>query len=406
MSRVNIVKKIKIEGVWKLLSLPRNAKGNYDWNALPQGLYLIEWYAGGKRRRESAGVTATQALDAQRRKKHQLEGRKLGVLGFEEARETVKKPPLHVAVKKYLEQIETLKKPNTHRKYEAVLTRFLDFFPDKSTSEAISSDDLTRLIVALKKDHALSANTVLHNAVIIAQFLKRQGRSGVTRELQLPERILSLPREYREEDLAKFFSACSDVERALFSTFLLTGFREQEVMYLFWSDVHLSLRTVRVTAKPELGFYPKRWEERELPAAGQFVAELQKHTRRPACPFIFPSPTGNREQHMLDRCKAVAERAGLDPAKFDLKTFRSTFATRMLRKGFDVRTVQHWMGHKSLETTMRYLVPATDVQTKFDEVTIPTLSAGAPRKPVVSETAGRGIRGARSRARSSSSIVS
>jgi MFS family permease len=50
---------------------------------------------------------------------------------------------------------------------------------------------------------------------------------------------------------------------------------------------------------------------------------------------------------MLDRCEAVAKRAGLDPAKFDLKAFRSTYATRMLRQGFDVRTVQHWMGHKS-----------------------------------------------------------
>ena len=55
MSHVNIVKKIKIDGEWKLLSIPRNAKGNYDWNALPDGLYLIEWRAGGKRRRESAG---------------------------------------------------------------------------------------------------------------------------------------------------------------------------------------------------------------------------------------------------------------------------------------------------------------------------------------------------------------
>jgi hypothetical protein len=47
MSRVNIVKKIKIGGDWKLLSIPRNAKGNYDWNTLPDGLYLIEWRAGG-----------------------------------------------------------------------------------------------------------------------------------------------------------------------------------------------------------------------------------------------------------------------------------------------------------------------------------------------------------------------
>ena len=42
MSHVNIVKKIKVDGDWKLHSIPRNAKGNYDWNALPEGLYLIE----------------------------------------------------------------------------------------------------------------------------------------------------------------------------------------------------------------------------------------------------------------------------------------------------------------------------------------------------------------------------
>jgi hypothetical protein len=35
-------------------------------------------------------------------------------------------------------------------------------------------------------------------------------------------------------------------------------------------------------------------------------------------------------------------------------SFRLTYATRMLRSGFDVRTVQYWMGHKSLETN--YLV--------------------------------------------------
>ncbi len=392
MSRVNIVKKIKIDGEWKLVSIPRNVKENYDWNALPEGLYLIEWRAGGKRRRESAGVTAAQALEAQRRKRHELEGRKLGVAGFERAGEEPKKPALHIAVRDYLAQIEALKKPNTHRKYEAVLNRFLDFFRDRETLDQITRDDLTRYVVVLKKDHQLAANTILHNAIIVAQFFKRQGRANITRGLQLPERITSLPREYRKEDLAKFFDACYDAERALFSTFLLTGFREQEVMYLSWTDLNLELQTIRVTAKPDRGFYPKCWEEREIPAPVQLIDELRKHTRRLECPFVFPSPAGNREQNMLNRCKAVAERAGLDPAKFDLKTFRSTYATRMLRKGFDVRTVQHWMGHKSLETTMRYLVPATDVHTKLDEVTIPTLRVAAPRKGVARENSGRGSR--------------
>jgi len=73
---------------------------------------------------------------------------------------------------------------------------------------------------------------------------------------------------------------------------------------------------------------------------------------------------------MLDRCKAIAKRANLDETRFNLKTFRSTYATQMLRAGFDVRTVQHRMGHKSLETTMRYLAPAKDVHDRLDSVRI------------------------------------
>src|ERR1017187_6566615 len=164
----------------------------------------------------------------------------------------------------------------------------------------------------------------------------------------------------------------------LFSTFLMTGLREQEVVHLVWTDINFDLRVVRVTAKPTLAFYPKRWEEREVPITVQLAELLRNHPKRTDSQFVFPSRTGNREQHMLDRCKAVAARAELDAAKFDLKTFRSTYATRMLRSGFDVRTVQHWMGHKSLETTMRYLVPATDVHTRLDQLEVPGLSNHRP----------------------------
>jgi integrase len=113
---------------------------------------------------------------------------------------------------------------------------------------------------------------------------------------------------------------------------------------------------------------------------------------RPACPhaaITWPTEPAklDRKQretfegkimtryNMLDHCKVVAGAAGLDTERFDLKTFRSIYATRMLRSDFDVRSVQHWMGHKSLETTMRYLVPATDVQLRLEQVGIPGVSA-------------------------------
>src|ERR1700675_4470008 len=141
------------------------------------------------------------------------------------------------------------------------------------------------------------------------------------------------------------------------------------------------MRRVQPASRPRLA-------RRGSVSPPELIEELRKHTHRPNCQFVFPSPTGNREQHTLDHCKSIAKRAKLDSTKFDLKTFRSTYATGMLRRGFDVRTVQHWMGHKSLETTMRYLAPATDVHDEVDLVTIPSVSKAesAPRKSASRET--------------------
>ena len=172
-------------------------------------------------------------------------------------------------IDRYLDQVETLKKPNTFRKYDAVLRRFGKHFAGQAL-DAVSVENLNDFIVTLKKG-GMSPNTVLHNVIIIARFCKRNGRSGITRQVQLPERISSRPREYTQEELAKFLATCDDTEVALFSTFLLTGFREQEVMYLGWPDVNLRLRTIRVSAKPDLDFFPKRWGHRpavaDLPPA-------------------------------------------------------------------------------------------------------------------------------------------
>lgn len=369
MPHVNILKKIRTGDEWKLVSIPRDRKDRYNWQALPEGRYFIEWYSAGRRKRQSAGVTAAQALEAQRRKEHELEGEVLGITSQSLSRE-IQKTPLHIALKRYLELVQGLKKPNTYRKYKAVLNRFVDYFAGRVTTKSVTPDDLNRYTVYLKDELEMNSNTVVHNMIVIAQFLKRQGRPGLTREIDLPQKIAKLPQEYNDDQLNAFFKACTDRERALFMTFLLTGFREKEVVYLSWSDINFKLKTLRVTAKPELGFYPKRWEEREVPVPGQLTEQLQSLDRKPGASFVFPSPTGNRELHMLDKCKAVAERAGLNPESFDLRKFRSTYATRMLRAGFDVRTVQVWMGHKSLETTMRYLAPARDVREKLEQVRI------------------------------------
>ena len=60
----------------------------------------------------------------------------------------------------------------------------------------------------------------------------------------------------------------------------------------------------------------------------------------------------------LDCLKAAAKRAGVNPDEFWLHKFRATFATWHLWSGVDLRTVQQWLGHSDMESTMRYLKPS------------------------------------------------
>jgi site-specific recombinase XerD len=66
--------------------------------------------------------------------------------------------------------------------------------------------------------------------------------------------------------------------------------------------------------------------------------------------------------------KAIAKRAGVADA--ELHSFRRTYATTLLRKGVDIRTVQMLLGHSDIESTMRYLTPATgdEVRSKIDAI--------------------------------------
>jgi site-specific recombinase XerD len=72
----------------------------------------------------------------------------------------------------------------------------------------------------------------------------------------------------------------------------------------------------------------------------------------------------------LRRLKVIVERAGMEPEAWWLHKFRSSFATTCLQNAVDLRTVQAWMGHTDLASTMRYLRPARGaaVQAKVETI--------------------------------------
>jgi integrase len=171
---------------------------------------------------------------------------------------------------------------------------------------------------------------------------------------------------YEPEDLEKLFKACDAEERLWYEFFLMTGVREQEAMCTYWSDINLDHATVRVSHKPDRGWTPKAYKEREIPIPAKLVKSLKawKAKATKGCNLVFPTAGCNPKLDFLDCLKAVAERGKLGGENFWLHKFRATFATRCLWAGVDLRTVQQWLGHSDMESTMRYLKPSRSQQVR------------------------------------------
>ena len=108
MARVNIVKQIKVEGSWVLRSIPRKPSGSYDWAALPDGTYFIEWRENGQRKREPAGITASQALEDSAEETPCSGGTPMEHPSpAAQQNADVGNSPLHALIDRYLEQIGT-----------------------------------------------------------------------------------------------------------------------------------------------------------------------------------------------------------------------------------------------------------------------------------------------------------
>jgi integrase len=112
-------------------------------------------------------------------------------------------------------------------------------------------------------------------------FLKANGIRGLVGKNDWPSYTEEEPEMYEPEELEKLFNACNEQERLWFEFFLMTGMREQEVMHLFWSDINFAASTVRVSHKPDPGWTPKAYKEREIPVPTKLLKKLKAWKAKP-----------------------------------------------------------------------------------------------------------------------------
>jgi integrase len=343
-----------------------------------EGCYQLEWREGKRRVRVSVGKDPADASARRLRKEAELNAVNNGAAIVPDATDGHR--PLAQAVTDYLEEVALksgTNKPsnfgrhNTTGCYSTALNYFMESC-HKLYVEDIERKDLLRFSAFLQSEKEQAPVSVSNKFGIVISFLKAQGIRGLVAKNDWPRYTLQEPEIYEPEELDTLFAACDPEKRLWYEFFLMTGMREQEVMHTYWSDVNFAACTVRVTYKPDRAWSPKAYKEREIRIPEKLAASLKAWKAKSAksCNLVFPTAGCKPKRDFLDCLKAVVKRAALDPEKFWLHKFRSTFATRCLWGGFDLKTVQEYLGHSDMESTMRYLKPSRSDATRAKMNTI------------------------------------
>lgn len=403
--QVNLKQYRKIDGKWQFVPVARDAKGNPDprlilLNGQPVsskgGTFYLDFSQQGKRRQEPVGTAPKDALEAWRTKLAVLTGL---IEPEEEPEEVPRGLTIDQAIEKYLVEVQATKSKNTYRQYCQELAWFRRLSKKRYVSD-LDRSDIMALFAEGRKEQVdgrpLNQKTINRRVIIVLQAMRSQGAVIVMRKGDWPRTIEKKVEIYQPEELKAFLAACTPDEKLIFQVFLLTGFREREVATLAWSDIDWREGKLSVSAKPDVSFAPKSYEERSVPVPMSLIETLRERKKKSPSLLVFPTlphptrpnsgPGNSPDGHLLELCKQIAYRAGLNCghckgehtvyvanhgvarkakrayscktsarcANWYLHKFRHTFATNILQS-VDIRSLQVMLGHKNISTTEKYL---------------------------------------------------
>ena len=288
----------KLSTGWTFKPLPRNP---IDLQA--PNHYRLFWYEQGKRKSQAVGRYYAIARAAQVRKEAELKG--VPVNDSKPAPES--RVTLANAIAAYLEEKKLAKKKS---KTLAAYTTALNYFQESCTKvylHEIDRLDMLKFHTFLSDTKGQSPRSCWNKFSNVMGFLKGQGVKGLVKKEDWPSYVEEEPEIYEPEELETFFDACNDEERHWFGFFLMTGMREQEVIYSDWKNFNPKKRTVTVKHNPKYDWTPKAYKERHIPIPESLVNSLIPMM---GSGLMFPTTGGKPKTDFLEVCKAIAKRAG------------------------------------------------------------------------------------------------
>jgi integrase/recombinase XerD len=256
---------------------------------------------------------------------------------------------------------------NTVVSYRGDLCAYMDFLKRRSMGNLsqTAKNDITDFMF-YEKDKGLSANSISRHLAAIKVFYRFLVRERIlkadpTSLIDSPKLWKKIPETLSLNEVEALLSQ-PDIrdkqgirDRAILETLYATGMRVSEVVNLRLDNVNLDIGFLRCIGKGN--------KERVIPLGKKAIASLKRYIEasRPKLlknkesPFMFLNRFGNKisRQSLWKIIKHYARAARIKkPMRPHI--LRHSFATHLLERGADLRSVQEMLGHSNISTTQIY----------------------------------------------------
>lgn len=276
---------------------------------------------------------------------------------------------ISAAISEFLTHVKVEKglSPNTIAAYRRDLLKFEGFARKRAlTLEAVSADHLVDFLAGLYRQK-LESKSVARNLVTLRNFFRfalveELISADPSANLESPKIHRSLPGYLRLEEIERLLALPDGKtpfglrDRAMLEVLYSTGLRVSELTGLRVSDLDAKVGCIRCIGKGD--------KERIVPVGKRALGMVEKYLRE-ARPKLVARTAGssalfvNRQGRPFSRVgvwKILSSYGKLAGFRVHLTPhmLRHSFATHLLERGADLRSVQLMLGHADISTTQIY----------------------------------------------------
>jgi integrase/recombinase XerD len=256
---------------------------------------------------------------------------------------------------------------NTIEAYGHGLNRFLEHLKEKGVHEILNVGkfDVRAFLLTLKRK-GLSTKTIARNLIAIRTFFRFLVQEGIlgtnpVEEVESPKIAKTLPEILTLKEVEQLLeqpnlqSPLGIRDRAMLEVLYATGMRVSELTQLPINQVNLEGGYVLIFGKGS--------RERIVPLGSESMKWLTLYlktvrgrlTKGKENRFLFISRWGRgmSRQRFWKSLKEYGRRAGIRK-RITPHLFRHSFASHLLERGADLRSVQMMLGHVDISTTQIY----------------------------------------------------